>query len=321
MRQILTANRQQLEAAQLNFDYALISFRDPFLPECRASRACRRLDLVLHDLSQEVPNLPGPQHQHAAAIRAFIAELPPLLPLIIQCEAGIGRSVATAAALMRHQGDEGYREVLKLGTHNRRLYKLLSAELGLDVPAEPLVALAVRIKYPLDRAAAFFTSLKRQRYDNWRCFMVLDGPHEPASDLFAGVTWVETPVRRGLWGHPYRQLGIDQCLAAGAAYVGLNNDDNYLTPGYLEQLVSALQEADADLVVCQTLHAGLGWQLLASEPKVGCVDVGNWLAAADLIRQVPFQETDYYADGRFVESLAAKARRIVRLERPLFVKN
>lgn len=323
MRNIMTASRQQLEAARLQFDYALISFRDPCLPACLTSRACLRLDLVLHDLSQDLPNLPGPQQQHAAAICAFAAELPPELPLIIQCEAGIGRSAATAAALMRHQGDERYRELLKLGTYNRRLYRLLSAELGLDVPVEPLVALAVRVKYPLDRAAAFLMSLRRQRYENWRCFMVLDGPQEHAtgSELFDGVTWIETTVRRGLWGHPYRQLGIDHCLAAGATYVGLNNDDNYLTPGYLEQLVAALQETGADLVLCQTLHACIGWQVIPSEPRVGCVDIGNWLAAADLIRQVPFHETDYFADGRFVERMAAKARSIVRIERPLFVKN
>ena len=41
----------------------------------------------------------------------------------------------------------------------------------------------------------------------------------------------------------------------------------------------------------------------------------------DLVRQVRFEETDYYADGRFVENLAARARAIVRVERPLFIKN
>ena len=73
------------------------------------------------------------------------------------------------------------------------------------------------------------------------------------------------------------------------------------------------------LVLCQTLHAYCGCQIVPAEPRIGCADVGNWLAAADLIRQVPFTETDPLADGRFVERLAARA--VVRVDRPLVVKN
>jgi hypothetical protein len=128
-------------------------------------------------------------------------------------------------------------------------------------------------------------------------------------------------MRCGLWGHPYRQLGIDRCIDNEADFIGLNNDDNYLTPGYFEQLVHALQANDADFAICQMLHSYSGYGVVPAEPKAGCADVGNWLASADLIRQVKWEGTDFLADGRFVERLAAKARRVVKVERPLLVKN
>ena len=40
-------------------------------------------------------------------------------------------------------------------------------------------------------------------------------------------------------------------------FIGLSNDDNYYVPGYLEQIVNAL--ADADIAMCEILHSYSGW--------------------------------------------------------------
>ncbi len=325
MRRIECYTRRTLERAGWPLaQHALISFRDPGQP--LVSALCMsRLDLVLHDCAADA-GLVGPTRDDAFAIRRFVEALPPDQHLAVQCESGKGRSVACAAALLRKEGDEDRaRLLLRMGTHNRTLYRLLCQELELDMPAEPLMALAVRVKYPLDRAEAFFLSLLRQRYSNWRCTLIFDGPdfRMLPGRLFQDkrMSWVVTAEQRGLWGHPYRQLGIDRCLEQGAEYVGLNNDDNYLTPGYLEQMVGALQERKADLVMCQTLHAYDAWSVTPSTPVAGCADVGNWLASADLIRKVPWEGEDFEADGRFVERLARTAGRCIEVRRPLLVKN
>ncbi len=327
MRTIIPVSRQDLEKNGHRLpSAALITFRDAELPPAKAEHT-PRLDLVMNDIAEPMANLLAPAQEHAQRIRAFVAELRVSQSLIIQCEAGLGRSMACAAALLLAQGDEAAaKKLLRLGTHNRRLYRLLCAEFGLQVPAEPLVALAVRVKYPNDRAEAFLLSLRRQRYTNWRCVFVTDGPMRYKDEFADQVydTWdlIETSERRGLWGHPYRHVGIAAALGwSEVQYVGLNNDDNYLTPGYIEQLVNAAQDEQADLVLCRMLHAYSGWGVVASDPVAGCADVGNWIASADLIRQVKFDEYDFLADGRFVERLAAKAKKVARVEKPLLCKN
>jgi hypothetical protein len=106
-------------------------------------------------------------------------------------------------------------------------------------------------------------------------------------------------------------------LELGANVIGLNNDDNYLVPGYLEQMVFALQTHDADLVFCDHAHAYSGWAVVdASVPELG-----NWLASESLIRKVKWEGDDFMADNRFCKAMIAKAKKVVHVHRPLFIKN
>lgn len=335
MLRLAVASRHQYETAAARFGRvdALISFRDPDQPPVvHRGEQLGHLDLVCHDVAADMPGLPAPAAEHARRIVELLNSLPLVgnsdIRLLIQCEAGVGRSQAAAAAILRWTGQDGWREVIKHGTYNRRLYRLLCAELGLDAPPEPLVALAVRIKYPSDRAAAFLLSMHRQRHANWRVVFVTDGPDAPGPGLLLSsefmrdrVEVIRTPERRGRWGHPYRQLGIDRCLELGAAYVGLSNDDNYYTPGYLEQMVAALADSGAGLAVCQMVHSYSGWQAIPASPVAGCADVGNWLAHAGVICGVKWEGDDFLADGRFVARLAGAAGQTVLVNRPLMVKN
>ena len=131
----------------------------------------------------------------------------------------------------------------------------------------------------VSRAIAFAMSMKRQRHQAWLCRFISDGP-TPAvyKDLLENLAdsrfaLVSTDGPLGLWGHPPRQEGIDACLESAAAldatpcYVGLNNDDNYLTPGYLEQMVGGLQRHQADLVLCQMLHSYSAWGVVDSASR------------------------------------------------------
>lgn len=322
-------SRARLESSSFPGLYALISFRDPLTAEVVAPPPCgTRLDIVCHDIAETCPGLTAPAADDAAAIVAFVRGLPTSATLIVQCEAGVGRSVATAAVLGEWAGAPGWKQLLRHGTHNRRLHALLLAALGLPPRVEPLVALVVRLKYPADRMGAFVHAMARQRYDNWRCVFVSDGPFVDAWDEYGidmdhRLAIITTPERRGLWGHPWRQRGIDAALELEPAYIGLSNDDNYYTPGYLEQMVGALEDRGARLALCDYLHAYSGWAVVPGIPTCGTADVGNWLADARLIRATPWQGTGFAADGEYVERLAKAAgpARVCRVGRVLFVKN
>src|SRR5437773_4001151 len=102
--------------------------------------------------------------------------------------------------------------------------------------------------------------MQRQRYANWELVAVTDGPRQDIADYLRGrqdgkVVLMQTKEPLGHWGHPCRQRGID---AARGEIIGVQNDDNYLVPGFLEQMVGAIQDG-ADLVLCNTVHNHIGW--------------------------------------------------------------
>ncbi len=126
------------------------------------------------------------------------------------------------------------------------------------------------------------------------------------------IRLIETPKPLGLWGHPYRQLGLDACRGE---FIGLSNDDNYYVPGYLEQMLVALR--NADLAMCQIVHSYKSWDVAPPGQ-----DLGSWICRASLVRRVPWPGEDFNADGRYLESLKELAQgRIVEVQRPLFVHN
>ena len=179
------------------------------------------------------------------------------------------------------------------------------------------MSISIRVKYAPDRLAAFIICMRRQRYENWELIAVTDGPNTQAVEVLRQmkdrrVKLVLTPRPLGRWGHPYRQLGLDACRGE---FIGMSNDDNYYVPGYIEQMVNALDAAD--LALCPYLHSYFGWRVW----KPG-TDLGSWLARASLVRKVPWTGDNHTADQKYVEELKRLARnRVAVVNRPLFVHN
>ena len=238
--------------------------------------------------------------------------------IIAQCQAGVGRSVAICAAVSasRNQRWEN------MAVYNRTMYDLLLAEFGRAAMPEPKVSLAVRVKYDTQSLLQFIISLRRQRYRNWEAVLFTDGPRPDVRELLAAcpdqnLILMETPVRRGRWGHPYRQQAMQLCLSHGADWIGTNNDDNYLTPGYLEQLVMAGQRCQAQLSACSCAHRYSAWGI----SRVGD-DLACWLARRELIQRVPWDGDDFLADQRYYQNLTqAAGGNVVEVPRVLVVKN
>ncbi len=279
-----------------------------------------KLDVIFHDAGERHSVVRPPDADDARAILNFFRAC--TAPhFVAQCQNGIGRSVAVLAALSKNHGSESDAMALIAGgTYNRRLYRLLLAAAGLPVPAEPLVSMVVRVKYPVDRLRAFILSMQRQRHENWECIVVTDGPNPGVrSELDqAGnpkVRLIETPKALGRWGHPYRQLGID---AARGEFIGLSNDDNYYVPGYFEQMIGAMQAENADLAACAMLHNYFRWDFNG----IYGYDVGAWLGRAELVKRVKWPtHGEFDSDNEYFDMLCKAARRVEIVKRALFVHN
>jgi hypothetical protein len=109
-------------------------------------------------------------------------------------------------------------------------------------------------------------------------------------------------------------MGIEACTGA---YIGLSNDDNYYVPGYLEQMVNALERDRADLALCAMLHSYWGWTTV----KAGD-DLGSWIARRELVLQTPWAGDDFLYDAQYLDLLRSKAAgRTTIVDRPLFIHN
>jgi hypothetical protein len=278
-----------------------------------------RLDLVFNDSRDDFGLVRSPSEEDARKIVEFVRAHKDSAPhIVFQCQVGIGRSLAAYAATLRIHGADP-RPALYQGTHNRALYRKMLGVAGHPPDVEPLVSLVVRVKYAPDRMAAFLLSIQRQRYDNWELIFVTDGPNPAAVELAsrtgdARIKLMETQKPSGRWGHPHRQAGIE---AAAGALIGLSNDDNYYVPGYLEQMVNALERDNADLAMCAMLHSYWGWK-----PIEAGNDLGSWIARRELVRQTPWMGDHFFYDAQYLDLLKKNAAgRTTVVDRPLFIHN
>jgi hypothetical protein len=286
-------------------------------------RVVDRLDLIFNDAGGDYGTVKAPTLEHARAILSFVGRQNPFTQIVAQCQVGVGRSQGVVAALGRIAGYESHKLMLRGGTYNRRMFRLLHEAAGIAVPAEPLVSIAVRVKYSPDRFWAFLLCMQRQRYENWEVVAVTDGPNADAAHVEADfkrhhpgaierLRLIQTAESRGRWGHAYRQNGIDACRGQ---FIGLSNDDNYYCPGYIEQLMFALE--DADIAACQVAHSYSGW---AARPAWS--DLGCWIARAALVRSVPWEGQEFDSDALYLAKLRARPGvRSAVVNRPLFVHN
>jgi hypothetical protein len=322
--QITTCTRQILERSSLGPSVAVISMHDFGTPPPRVRTTClEQLVLCVNDTVSPLTSGVMPNKEIAKAILDFAQKhQKDATVFVAQCEAGVGRSVAVAAALTKIWGGDPT-PLLRRGTHNRLLYRLILEAAGEPpLPIQPLASIVVRIKYPVDRLQAFLLSMQRQRYTAWECVLITDGPRPDVREFLAtakppNCRFIETPEVKGCWGYHYKQQGIDACQGE---FIGLQNDDNWLCPGFLEQLVWALSDG-AELALCDMVHSHLGWQHYQTSPRPGECDLGSWLARTELVRKVAWPGTNFDSDGVFVQRMAEMAKRVVNVRRPLYVHN
>jgi hypothetical protein len=117
----------------------------------------------------------------------------------------------------------------------------------------------------------------RTKRENWEDVAVTDGPNDAAVRFVAQVSsprirLIETEQRLGRWGHPTGSVGL---MLAAANFIGMSNDDNYYVPGYLEQMLNALDGADmlrAEVYITTRLGVWFKpeWISVAGSPEPLC---------------------------------------------------
>lgn len=301
MENVTYINEWSIKNRPLPESCALIQFADceEMLPTPLTEPAAK-LKLFVNDCIVDGKFVTSPSTDDAEAIWRFVKENESLSNFVIQCAQGIGRSQATAAAILKLVGAP-YRHILSWGTYNIRLFRLLCESASLPPEPEPWVGIAVRTKY-VDTTAAY--SLRLQRYRNIDiAYMDIDDPDEAK-----------------FWGNGQRNILLEEFLKnPKIEWFGFANDDNYMTPGFVEQMIFATQETGALGVSCDCVHKYFGWSANTAK-RISHIDLNAWLFHRSVVQK--WDGIDIDAEPRWIRSCLDVCKdRVVHVPRPLFVKN
>jgi hypothetical protein len=109
-------------------------------------------------------------------------------------------------------------------------------------------------------------------------------------------------------------LGI---AAAKGEFIVLALDDNYMTPGFIEQMVGQTLHHKASVAVCDCAHHYAGYDVWRQCKALPC-----YLMATEIVKKVGWNETSVYAEGHFLDAIRQEAEgRIIHVPRMLVVHN
>ncbi len=170
-------------------------------------------------------------------------------------------------------------------------------------------------------------SIYSQTLTNWKIHVVADAMYDgyqKVKDYFEGderIRFTELNGPHKDWGHTARQYGLDN---ATEEWVIMTGDDNYYVPFFLEYFFNSVNEKTI-FVYSDMIHNWVDnkYVYIMSAPKVGSIDIGNFMSKTELAKQIKIDVSRADADGIFVEDYLNKFKggEVVYINKPLYVHN
>lgn len=194
----------------------------------------------------------------------------------------------------------------------------------LPIKGNPLVSIVVPSYNRPKQLNILIQSLLLQTYQNVEIIVYNDGPNSEIRDLLSDyqnesrVIYLETAEHMGGWGHLQRELGSK---VAKGDFIGHANDDNYYCPVYIEWMVAALVNLGSDFAFCNFVHSHEGYKPFDTYPALGKIDAGVWIAKSNLVKETPWPNYSFSADGQYVEELLKKNPKVTKIPGYLVIHN
>jgi glycosyltransferase involved in cell wall biosynthesis len=174
-------------------------------------------------------------------------------------------------------------------------------------------------------------SLLSQTYENFEVIVLHDGIDETHANTMADfsedprIQYVQTNVRYDDWGMSLRNIGLS--MVTGDVVVN-TNDDNYYTPNWLREVVSAFENDPVVNFVYYPMvhshniiqnHNQSDYGFFVPELKRCYIDMGQFAVKREIIEDHNFK-SDPEADGQLIEEMLPKLN-TVYIDKVLFVHN
>lgn len=171
-----------------------------------------------------------------------------------------------------------------------------------------------------DKYPQIISSLLCQTYENWRLYLIHDGP-EPI-DLPDDPRIIYERIERNGndYGHSIRKAWLQKIRSE---YVVITNPDNYYMPPFIKLSLAAFTPNAVAVYCNRIVHSYTNWKVMECRLQRGFIDCGQVMLRTAQAASVGFNSTDHSADWFFFENVAKEygPRSFVPYNACLFVHN
>lgn len=161
-----------------------------------------------------------------------------------------------------------------------------------------------------------------QTNPNWKLWLIHDGPAPsipvPGDER---IQFMETPERKGLWGHPIRK---DFLQKVDSEFVVITNPDNYHAPVYIEHLMRSFDPDTVGAYSGQMVHSYKNWEVIDCSLNRGYIDCASMMLRTKKAQTVGWNHVkEDYSDWLFYRDLLGKygPQRFKKINECLLVHN
>lgn len=181
-----------------------------------------------------------------------------------------------------------------------------------------------------DSLKCFINSIKAQTCDNWKLFIVHDGPNKQLHNelnfenyLNDRVIFIQHPVNLGFYGHPLRKWALENLNLNNRVLI--TNADNYYVPVMVEEVLKRREELIYfDLIHSHNTDSNLNkssYGFMCSELKRKFIDIGCVVMDSNLAKKVSFDSLEFAADWFYFEKILHLSPTTHKINKVLFVHN
>jgi hypothetical protein len=177
----------------------------------------------------------------------------------------------------------------------------------------------------------FINSIKSQTNQNWRLFIIHDGPNPSLKKELENqgyldnikVFFIEYKERTNTYGHILREWGLKNIV--NSEYVLITNGDNYYTPNMIDEVLKRKE----DFIYFDCVHShktpfnlnGASYGFMPTELRSSKIDMGCVVVKTEIAKKVGFNHTGFSADWDYFSDILKTNPTIFKIDKVLFVHN